>query len=109
MHWWFAETDRVAAYLRVLIDPEGVTHIGRVCTAREARGKGLAGQLLQRAIAGIDEPAPRPIEIHAQAYLRSWYESFGFVVTGDELDGAGIPHLPMCRPVATNTQPLYAE
>ena len=72
----------------------GVMHIGRVCTAADHRGRGLAGDLLRRA---IDLCGDRPIEIGAQSYLEHWYEGFGFRRCGDEYLDERIPHIPMRR------------
>lgn len=88
--------EELAATLRVY-GPDtagGAMHIGRVCTAPDHRGLGLAGQLIRR---GLELCGDRPVEIGAQLYLERWYESFGFVRSGEDyLDGT-IPHLPMRR------------
>ncbi|WP_314036825.1 GNAT family N-acetyltransferase [Dietzia sp. CH92] len=90
-----ADGDLVAT-LRIFGDraPGGVMHIGRVCTAPRWRGRGVAAELIRRA---LESCGTRPVEIGAQAYLEKWYEQFGFVRSGpDYLDGR-IPHLPMRR------------
>ncbi len=91
---WFAdETGEPAAGLRILAEAEpGVRSIGRVVTAADWRGRGLAGALLRAAIAecGGDE-----VVIHAQSYLTEWYGGFGFVTSGEEFLEDGIPHTPM--------------
>ena len=40
----------VAAALRVVVEPDGSRRIGRVVTAPDHRGQGLAGMLLDRAV-----------------------------------------------------------
>ena len=40
----------------------------------------------------------KPINVSAQARLRSFYEALGFEVTGPGYDEDGIPHLPMRAP-----------
>lgn len=92
-HFWVEEDDgSVSAALRVLSDPKPV-HIGRVVTAKAMRGRGIAGRLVEAAIA----QHPGPIEISAQAYLENWYERFGFARTGPSYLEAGIDHVPMVR------------
>src|SRR6266545_5153425 len=49
-HLWLAEGDEVLAYLRVLLDPGGVRRIGRVVTAAQARGRGLAARLMDAVV-----------------------------------------------------------
>lgn len=90
--FWAEEDGEVLATLRVLAD-EPTLHLGRVATAAPARGRGLAGQLLE----AVFEAFPGPIEISAQAYLENWYGRYGFRRTGENYREAGIDHLPMRR------------
>lgn len=82
----------LAATLRVFGDD--VMHLGRVCTAPEWRGRGIAAQLIHR---GLELGGDRPVEIGAQSYLEEWYEQFGFVRCGPEYLDERIPHIPMRR------------
>lgn len=85
----------VAAALRVLVEPAGARRIGRVVTAPHARGRGLAGVLLQDVVrrhGGAD------LVLDAQAHLAGWYGRHGFTVEGPEFLEDGIPHVPMRRP-----------
>jgi len=75
----------LACYARIV--KPGISYmevsIGRVCTARKFRGKGLARMLLKAAL----EQSYRifgkvPVRIGAQAYLKEYYESFGFEIAG---------------------------
>ncbi len=99
-HVWIAEADQPIAYLRVLAEPDGEARIGRVCVAAPARGGGLARRLLEAALEDLGE---RASVLDAQAHLSSWYERFGYVVTGPEFLDDGIPHVPMRRPAVTAT------
>jgi ElaA protein len=89
---FWAGTGSVDATLRLLREDDGTERIGRVATARGARGQGLAGELLRAA---ISEARSGTIAIDAQAYLERWYAGFGFVRNGDEFLEDGIPHVPM--------------
>ena len=94
VHLWYERDGEVLATIRVL-DDGAEKVIGRVATATEARGQGLAAQLIRR---GIEFCAGAPIHIGAQAYLESWYEQFGFRKSGPGYIEDGIPHVPMRRP-----------
>ena len=92
-HVWLSRGDEILAYLRILEDG-GTERIGRVVTARPARGAGHAQRLLAEALTVIGN---RPSVLHAQAYLVGFYERFGFRPTGPEYLEDGIPHVPMAK------------
>ncbi|MDP9118357.1 MAG: GNAT family N-acetyltransferase [Actinomycetota bacterium] len=91
----WAETDEgVAATLRLLCEDSTTARIGRVATAASARGRGLAAQLVGRALelSGDDD-----VVLDAQAHLAGWYERFGFRRSGPDFIEDGIAHTPMRR------------
>jgi ElaA protein len=104
----WAEIDgNVVATLRLLddddrerqdLDNDGTrrarSRIGRVATARSARGAGVAKLLMGQA---LELCAGREVVLDAQSHLRGWYEQFGFIVDADEFVEDGIAHLPMRR------------
>lgn len=97
LHVWLDTGEQehaVTGYLRVLDDPGGIARIGRVCTARLARGRGVARAVMQAA---IDEVGDRPIVLSAQSYALGFYQGFGFVAEGEEYLDEGIPHVDMRR------------
>ena len=96
---WIERDDTVVATLRVLEDGDAL-RVGRVATAPEARGAGLAAALMREVLAAWPE---RDIVLDAQAHLGGWYERFGFTPTGPEFLEDGIPHLPMRRPARAAT------
>jgi len=83
-------TTEVLATLRLLQD-DLPAHVGRVATAQQARGRGLAADLVRAAL----EHAGTDVAISAQAYLEGWYGRLGFVRTGENYLEAGIDHVPM--------------
>jgi ElaA protein len=84
------------AYLRLLAEPDGTMRIGRVVTAKEARGAGLAKRLVVAALE-VDPSAPTVLD--AQSHLVDFYGRLGFTPMGAEyVDDDGIPHVPMRRP-----------
>jgi len=90
----------VAAYLRVIAP--GVSFpepsLGRIITTRIARGGGLGRELVARGLEKINELYPTlPTRIGAQAHLREFYGSLGFVQASEPYDEDGIPHIQMLR------------
>lgn len=93
-HLWIDRAaGAVGAYLRTLDEGAGVTRIGRVVTAPELRGRGLADRLVRHAVAA----APGVVVVAAQAHLTGWYRRRGFVVDGPAFVEDGIDHVPMRR------------
>ncbi|MGH3738891.1 MAG: GNAT family N-acetyltransferase [Micromonosporaceae bacterium] len=101
-HIWAHAEDGPLGYLRVLEDPDGVARIGRVCTSAAGRGRGIAGQLMERALAAI---GPRASRLDAQAHLTGFYGRYGYAATGPEYLEDGIPHVPMARPGTATAVP----
>lgn len=88
----------IQAYLRIL--PPGLSFeqvsLGRVAVAENMRKKGVSKQMLDLAVKQVKLRWPgKGMKIGAQAYLRQFYESFGFrAVSGIYLED-GIPHIDM--------------
>ncbi|AYY13405.1 GNAT family N-acetyltransferase [Actinobacteria bacterium YIM 96077] len=98
LHLWFDHDDSPVAYLRLLTDPDGTCRIGRVLVLPAARGTGLAGQLMDAALARVGQ---RRCVLHAQSHLVEFYRRYGFSPTGPEFLDDGIPHVPMARAAVT--------
>ncbi|WP_199445905.1 GNAT family N-acetyltransferase [Auritidibacter sp. NML120636] len=92
--WWLQDGDVPISTLRVLREGPQRIAIGRVATHRDYRGQGLAGALVQAAVAAYPEDQ---IELHAQAHLENWYTSLGFRREGEVFIEAEIPHVMMRR------------
>jgi ElaA protein len=106
IHVWadpVEEAPTVAAALRLLADADGAWRIGRVVTAAEERGLGLAGVLIERALTLV--PASAPVVLDAQLRLEGWYRGWGFERTGPDFDEDGIVHVPMRRPARVGAGP----
>ena len=96
VHWLAEEDGAPVSTLRTRIDG-GVLKIGRVATARSARGRGLSARLLAAALeAGRAEGATRAY-LSAQEPVVPFYARHGFAAEGAPYDDAGIPHLDMWR------------
>lgn len=105
-HWWTEDrAGRTVAYLRLIRPatdealPDGAGDvrwvIGRVATAPEARGRGLASGLVAAVLAAHGTEA---IVLHAQEYVAGLYARAGFTTFGDPYEEAGIVHVGMHRP-----------
>jgi ElaA protein len=92
-HIWLSRGDEILAYLRILDDGDA-ERIGRVVTAPDARGTGLAGRLVDEALTVIGN---RPSALEAQSHLVRFYARYGYEQTGPEYLEDGIPHVPMFR------------
>ncbi|MFI6101453.1 GNAT family N-acetyltransferase [Lentzea sp. NPDC051213] len=95
-HFWLeAEgSHEPLAYLRLTEEPGDTFRIGRVATARMARGRGFSRRLMQAALADVGNVQ---CVLDAQTYVVDFYASFGFVPEGAEFIEDGIPHLRMRR------------
>ncbi|MDH4446131.1 MAG: GNAT family N-acetyltransferase, partial [Acidovorax sp.] len=72
--------------------------IGRVVTAKEARGNGTGRALMQEGIARCHQVWPgQDIRISAQAHLQPFYGSLGFVAVSGEYLEDDIPHVEMLK------------
>lgn len=95
----FTQSDgEVVAYLRIL--QKGVSYpevaIGRVVTKITHRRKGLAREMMQKAIGYIEhELHESAIRISAQKYLLEFYKSLGFEVISEVYLEDGIEHVEM--------------
>ena len=87
------------AYTRLL--PKGVAYenyasIGRVINSPKVRRQGVGKALMEESIAQMARLFPHDaVKIGAQSYLLSFYESLGFVSTGEEYLEDDIPHTSM--------------
>jgi ElaA protein len=91
-HLWVEdEHGEVIAGARILTEPDGVSHIGRVVTSAARRGAGVGAAVMRAALA----TCTGVVELKAQSRLAAWYQAFGFAVCGDEFIEDGIPHVPM--------------
>jgi ElaA protein len=94
-HLWIdGPAGDMAAYLRVLLEPDGTHRIGRVVTAIGRRDERLASRLLEAALEGVEGA----VVLSAQSNHTSLYERHGFRPDGPEFLDDGIPHTPMRRP-----------
>lgn len=95
LHLWYQPGESPVSYLRVLRPPDKPARIGRVCTAKDARGTGLGTRLM---VAALDALGDREIVLDSQVHAQGMYARFGFQPEGEPFeDDDGIPHIAMRR------------
>lgn len=99
-HLMLFQNKELMAYARIV--PPGLSYeqasIGRVVSSQAARGKGFGRQLFHLAIENCKRlHGNKSLKIGAQLYLKTFYESFGFVMVGEVYDEDGIDHIEMIR------------
>lgn len=97
-----AKNGEVIAVTRIL--PQNVSYdeisIGRVALKKEARGRGIADELMEQTLKFIESILGKQnIRISAQTYLLNYYGKFGFQQVGKEYLEDNIPHVEMLRQV----------
>jgi ElaA protein len=91
----------LVAYSRIV--PPGIAYdlypsIGRVVTSPKMRKTGIGKILMQQSIEELQKLfGESSIKLGAQLYLKTFYESFGFVQSSDVYIEDGIPHIEMIR------------
>jgi ElaA protein len=91
----------LVAYSRIV--PPGIAYdlypsIGRVVTSPKMRKTGIGKILMQQSIEELQKLfGESSIKLGAQLYLKTFYESFGFVQSSDVYMEDGIPHIEMIR------------
>ena len=94
------DEDALIAYCRIL--PGGTKYeevsIGRVLVTKDYRHKGIAHQLMDKAINTVYERWGNvPIKLQAQSHLKHFYGHHGFEAVSNEYMDDGIPHVDMIK------------
>lgn len=84
----------VVGTLRMIEKPEHLK-IGRVAVRRDYRGRGVARQLMDFAMASARASGTTRFYLTAQSDKLGLYERFGFTAFGEEFMDAGMPHREM--------------
>jgi ElaA protein len=90
--------NQLLGYSRIV--PPGISYvessIGRIVSSPSARRFGIGRELMVQSIQTLYQlHGKRDIRIGAQYYLKEFYESFGFVQTGEIYPEDGINHIEM--------------
>lgn len=97
-HLYLKDGNKIIAYARLI--PKGVksnyASIGRVLVLEEYRRKGIASELMKRAVNFLkQELGEERIVISAQLYARKLYEAVGFKAISEVYNEVDIPHIRM--------------
>lgn len=85
----------IVAYTRI-IEEQNTISFGRVLVSKNYRGNNYGRQILEETIKYIKEHSNKEkINISAQTYLQSFYESFGFIKMSEMYLEDGIPYIDM--------------
>lgn len=96
VHYLLTEIgEALVGTVRLLREPAGGYRVGRLCTARSARGRGFGRLLMQAVTADVGDAE---VALDAQQHLGDFYRGFGFEAVGPAYDWDGVAHLPMRRP-----------
>lgn len=94
LHCFFADKNRVVAYLRAFKQDENSVKIGRVLTLEHRNG--LGSKLMENSLNAIKKNfGIGKICVHAQKQAVGFYEKMGFRIVSDEYTEEGIVHLTM--------------
>lgn len=100
LHVVGTKNDEVVAYARIFKagDYFKEASIGRVVVASDQRTYGYGHAILKFTIEMIEKRLNQTtIKLSAQTYLQKFYESHGFLKTGEEYLEDGIPHIAMIK------------
>ncbi|WP_144473675.1 GNAT family N-acetyltransferase [Bacillus pumilus] len=99
LHLMAKEDGTIVAYCRIFQSGRMYEEasIGRVLVTQAGRKKGYGKMLLSKALEKLSELGETRVKIQAQAYLKSFYELFGFKAVSDCYDEDEIPHLDMVK------------
>ncbi|MDR0922098.1 MAG: GNAT family N-acetyltransferase [Lactobacillales bacterium] len=97
LHLWLEEENEIVGYARIM-DNKETASFGRVLVNPKYRGQGLGRTLVDEVLSEIAQRYPnKTILIGGQAYLKEFYESFGFQTISDIYLEDDIPHYQMER------------
>ncbi|GEP20348.1 GNAT family N-acetyltransferase [Pediococcus argentinicus] len=95
IHIFKYDQGQIVAYARIYTIDHGIS-FGRILTASNVRGTGIGKELMQQVLETCRKSYPhQTIHIEAQDHALSFYEQFGFKVTGPKFEFNHTPHYPM--------------
>lgn len=94
VHLVAIDSGNVVGTLRIVFLPEHAK-FGRVAVLRQARGKGIATEMMRAAMTTARERGESRFYLTSQSDKVALYEKLGFVAYGDEFEEGGMPHRTM--------------
>ena len=74
-----------------------IGRIGRMAVMQSSRGKGLGRRILDALEAEAIQRGLDAVVLHAQVWLRGFYEKAGYAALGESFEEAGLPHIRMVK------------
>ncbi len=96
---FLATLDGVPVAAARLVVAGGTGVVGRVAVLPDVRGHAGGPAVMRRVEARAGERGLPELELHAQVYVRKFYERQGWTAFGHEYDEAGIRHISMRKPM----------
>jgi len=81
---------------RLALHKNNRAHLARVAIKKEHRGLGIATQLIKSLLIKARELNIKEVELHAHDHLQKYYESFGFIDSGQTEQVGDHPLIKMC-------------
>ena len=91
------EDDTIVGTGRLIIDTPTDARIGRMAVNESSRRKGVGSQILAFLENTAKSNGSRHITLHAQHYVRDFYEENGYSEQGETFVEAGILHVEMVK------------
>ena len=80
---------------RIVKQVDGKVYLTRIAVISSFRGRGIGKILVKKMLIFLKELNIKVCYIHAQSYIKKFYEDLGFIAFGDEFEEAGIMHTHM--------------
>jgi len=94
------QEEQLIAYARMYAhnNHQKYSSFGRVAIAKQARGHGIAHDMMREILTFLETKYPTiPCIVSAQRYLQAFYEQYDFVGKGETYLEEGISHIKMIR------------
>lgn len=90
-------TGRLVVDVPIEGEPGRWGRIGRIAVMKSSRGKGLGKQILDALESEAARRGLDAVMLHAQIWLRGFYERSGYTAVGESFEEAGLPHIRMIK------------
>lgn len=91
----FDESGRCVGTGRVVRTDSRTCQVGRMATAKEVRGKGVGGLVLEALERMANLRGVKEMTVHSQLPAEAFYRNRGFTRDGDVFLWEGVPHVLM--------------
>jgi len=95
IHFVAYNNDEAIGCGRIVKHADGKVYLTRIAVISSFRGRGIGKILVKKMLSFLKELNVDVCYIHAQSYIKKFYEDLGFIAFGDEFIEAGIMHTHM--------------